>query len=105
MTSSAAYDAGATASPPSRTAAAPPCAIGYSSGVSEMLGLPTFTTDALGTVSSSRYDALGRLTETEVLQNRRGCGMPYSKGQLSALHRTAGERNRSTPLPTMPSAT
>ena len=62
---------------------------GYSSGVSEMLGLPTSTTDALGTVSSSRYDALGRLTETEVAEQA-GVRYTYSKGQLSALHRTAG---------------
>ena len=77
---------------------------GYSSGVSEMLGLPTFTTDALGTVSSSRYDALGRPTETEVAEQ---AGVRYTTAKASCRPCTAppGRVNRSTPLPTMPSAT
>ena len=90
MTSSAAYDAGGNRLTSVTDSSGATVRYGYSSGVSEMLGLPTSTTDALGTVSSSRYDALGRLTETEVAEQA-GVRYTYSKGQLSALHRTAGE--------------
>lgn len=89
MTSSAAYDAGGNRLTSVTDSSGATVRYGYSSGVSEMLGLPTSTTDALGTVSSSRYDALGRLTETEVAEQA-GVRYTYSKGQLSALHRTAG---------------
>lgn len=90
MTSSAAYDAGGNRLTSVTDSSGATVRYGYSSGVSEMLGLPTSTTDALGTVSSNRYDALGRLTETEVAEQA-GVRYTYSKGQLSALHRTAGE--------------
>ncbi len=90
MTSSAAYDAGGNRLTSVTDSSGATVRYGYGSGVSEMLGLPTSTTDALGTVSSSRYDALGRLTETEVAEQA-GVRYTYSKGQLSALRRTAGE--------------
>ena len=68
---------------------------GYSGGISEMLGLATSTTDPLGTVSSSRYDFLGRIAETSVA-NQAGVQYTYDKGELSSLTRTGGQVYRFT---------
>ena len=68
---------------------------GYSSGISEMLGLATSTTDPLGTVSSSRYDFLGRIAKTSVA-NQAGVQHTYDKGELSSLTRTGGQVYRFT---------
>lgn len=68
---------------------------GYGDANSQMMGLPTSVTDSYGTVTTSAYDASGRVTQTSVAD----CAnllYTYSSGNLSAVKRTSSGNSAQT---------